>query len=347
MGRILIGGLFILCCQLVSLFGMQSYKHGSLCSSDQRALLLTAVVKNSFGVGIGDAPQFLRAAFGKFNRERPILSERVNLLFYNGALYIDRFFPIHQAYDNVQIAGKTYDSLQVANILEVDKTKVIALQLIKENIALMRTAVSGNYYSISRAWDEIKNSAIEERDGIIESKIKEYKSARNKQWLVPYYKSLLNFTYAASILGYDLSNKDFTNETLNEIYSLAQGICREYAILIADYISTFNPNDGEAFRRSLVDADGDILLKIQQACVNYGQYAHTEYMLNYHLLKISPDVENVQFVSYYDMCTACESLWAGIACEQMPVHVVSSSEYRGSRRMDRNEGNPNLILVYE
>lgn len=330
--------------QVMLSFGMQDYQHGTLCPKDQRSALLTEVVRSSFQVQASNGTQFLDAAFKKFDQKHPISWEQVNLLFHNGALYINRFFPIHQAYEGISIAGREYNSLQVANVLGIDKDRIIALQKIKENFGIMKQAASKNYFSIGEAWSAIRGEEIEIRKTVIDERLSQCAQFANTQWLRSYYVSLFNFSCAASVLDYDIAASDFTVGTLEAIYAHAQEVCREYANLISDYISSFHPEDGEAFRQSL--EGGDILLRMQPACANYGKYAHTEYILNYHLLDVAPDIESIEFVSYYDMCSNCERLWAKIAGD-VTVRVASFLEYDKSRQVNRADGTPNLILIYK
>ena len=346
MGRILTKcWLFLgLSFQVVLSFGMQDYQHGTLCPTDQRSALLTEVVRSSFQVQASNGAQFLDAAFKKFDQKHPISCEQVNLLFHNGALYINRFFPVHQAYEGISIAGREYNSLQVANVLGIDKDRIIALQKIKENFGIMKQAASKNYFSIGEAWNTIKNKEIEDRKTVIDERLSQCAQSANTQWLRPYYISLFNFSCAASVLDYDIAGSDFTLGTLEAIYARAQEVCHEYANLISDYISFFHQEDAEAFRQSLEGED--ILLKMKPVCTSYGKYAHTEYILNYHLLDVAPDIESIEFVSYYDMCSSCEWLWAKIAGD-VTVRVASFLEYDKSRQVNRADGNPNLILIYK
>lgn len=344
MNRILIrclSTIFCLIFPMTSLFGME-IKYGTICQECNKKAVLTNIVNNSFQVNIEDASQFLDVEFQAFNQVKQIASEHINLLFHNGDLYINRFFPIHQAYEGITIADKQYSSLQVASLLGFNKNQIIAMQMIKENKGSMNHAAVSKYYSIESAWNEIRGKNDDDKKTIIQQKINECEQKQNLKWLRPFYISLYNFASAASILKYNITNKNFNVNTLNDIYLHAQALCLNYAKKIEEYISVFDSEN--TFMQSLQNED--ILLKIQDACIEYKQYAHTEYMLNYHLLNIDLNIENVLFVSYYDMCTNCEELWATIAKDGIPTYVASYADY-GNRSINRRRNNtPNLVLVY-
>lgn len=320
-------------------FGMEnSYQCGTVVCCEKQYSLLENIVNSSFQEEKENGAKFLDELFSEFNQKKSIASEGVNLLFYEGSLYINRFFPIYRAYDEVSVSGKSYDSLQVASVLGLSKIQVISLQMIKSTIPHIGNATS-NRLLIS-AWNSIKsldNRGKQEKIAILQ------KNCRSR--LRVYYKHLLNFMLAASHLGYNVSDSDFTKETLNAIYLFAEAICKDYIKRIGMYISHFNKEDGDSFVRSLSDKK-DVLVSMQQVCSYYRKYAHTEYMLNYHLDHTPHKVDDIKFVSYYDMCNNCEELWAKIASAKQKVGVVSYKSYYDSRNRGRRNCNKYLQLVY-
>lgn len=112
---------------------------------------------------------------------------------------------------------------------------------------------------------------------------------------------------------------------------------------VAEYIKFFSEEDGQKFKDA-IDKSVDILLQMKTICSNYKQYAHTEYMLKYFCKTTQPDI--VHFVSYYDMCSNCEKLWAEY-CNTTRAFFVSYITYVNSRQVVRTVyNNPNLILMY-
>ena len=126
---------------------------------------------------------------------------------------MNRFFPIHQAYEDIEINGKSYSSLQAGSLLEFKKEEVIAIEQIKDNIAVIKKAAG--YFSIKNTWNEIKNKDNVERQNVINEKITTLNI--NTQWLKSYYQALYDFANAVSVLGYDIKMLDFTVETMEKI----------------------------------------------------------------------------------------------------------------------------------
>jgi len=81
--------LFCLLFQIVPLFGGQK-QCGKTLTGEQAPEELTKVVNDSFQASVPNASQFLVDVFKAFNKVKLISSEKVNLLFYKGNLYINR-----------------------------------------------------------------------------------------------------------------------------------------------------------------------------------------------------------------------------------------------------------------
>ena len=180
------------------------------------------------------------------------------------------------------------------------------------------------------------------------------KNINNKSAIFKYISNIINFSH---ILNVKTTHLGFNKKSIEFIYKNAVNILNDFINSISNYISFFNEGEVYNFKIDYLNLiskntfkQNDLQYTIDYEsillCVlcNYRKYSHSEYLLWYCISHEKELPKEINFISYYSICSNCEVLWSGISDRKVDeLHNVDISSLF-TYNISEFENNSNEII---
>ena len=289
------------------------------------------VVSKIFGINVDSREEGESLIWEAFNAFEPYKNGR-NILFWNGNAYVNGALSVFPVCD-LRIKGKNYHVTQLYEILGYKRKDIEAVAIISNGFPLLNKSMT--WFSIKNFWEEAK---VQKDFQINETLYKHKRSC--KRYFHEYMECIADYIKAARNLGINTKDLDLSPEGLLEPYNKAEGIVRGFLNKFGDYIGKFNKEDQKRFIEDMNNTEN--LLYAPSLLENYSVYAHTEYIVSYLQKSSKGKTEPTYMASYYDMCRACETLFAECTKKEFGKDntiVISGYDYK----LSRGQGHPNIL----
>jgi len=144
---------------------MNEYTVGTVCSKDSEEEILKKIVEATFRpdpLDMEDPELFVIDVYKKYYEIRKFSDEKVNLLFYKQKLFINRFCPLVEIYEGIEISKNKYVSNQGPEVLysgRINNKILKGLNLIFEKYNEVIKYFDNNKENLAKGiWSQIMSS---------------------------------------------------------------------------------------------------------------------------------------------------------------------------------------------